>query len=131
MRSIEPGATARFEIVTDSSHTAAAVGNAGVEVVSTTSLILFLEDASHRAIAASYEKGEASVGTVVNVRHVGGALAGASVTASARVSAVDGRRVTFVVEARQGNKLLMEGIHERFVVHLDRFLEKQGLLPGG
>lgn len=128
MRKIEPGGSASFDVVIDGSHTAAALGNTGVEVVSTTALILFLEDASHRAILESYEEGEASVGTVVNVRHVGAAPASATIRACARITAVVGRRLTFAVEARQGEKLLMEGTHERFVVDLRRFLEKQGLL---
>lgn len=127
MRAIEPGMTAAIDVPTDTSHTASAVGNTGVEVVSTTALILFLEEAAHRAIKGCYEPGEASVGTHVDVRHVGACAAGSLVTASARVTAVEGRRIAFAVEAHAGDKLLMTGSHERLVVDLTRFLAKQGI----
>lgn len=119
--------TSELQVETDRSHTAAAVGNKGVEVISTPALILMLEDVSERAMRSSYEDGEASVGTLVNVRHVGAALAGAVVTARARVAEINGRRVLFDVDASASEKLLMTGQHERAVVDLKRFLASQGL----
>jgi predicted thioesterase len=105
------------------------MGNRGVEVVATPALILFIEEAANQALRACYEAGEASVGTVVNVQHLAAAQIGARVTATARVIAAKRRRVTFAVEVRQGDKLLMSGTHERFVVVLERFLAQQGLMP--
>lgn len=131
MKSIATGSSKTLTIATAVHHTASAVGNAGVEVVSTPALILFLEDAAEQAIRQSYDAGEASVGTVVNIRHLAAVPAGATIEAEACVIAVDGRRITFDVAARHGQKLVMTGTHERYVVDLARFLAKQGLVAEG
>ena len=128
MKPAAEGMSATLEIATDEAHTASAVGNPGVHVVATTALILFLEEAAHRAIAGLYEEGEGSLGTRVEVDHVGACLAGTQVAATARVLAVEGRKVTFAVEARAGDKLLMTGRHQRVVVELARFLKRHGLV---
>ncbi len=107
--------------------TAAAVGNVNVEVVATTSLILFIEAAAAELIEDCCESGEVSVGTAVNVRHLAAAPVGARIKATAKVTAVQGRRIDFAVEAHHDRKLLMIGTHQRVVVSLERFLRQQGL----
>lgn len=103
-------------------HTAAAAGNTGVEVVATTAIILFFEEACHLAIKDYYDPGEASVGTKVEVEHLAPAFIGEPLEISAELLAVDGRRVDFKVEARQADRLVMAGRHQRAVVDLARFL---------
>ena len=129
MKPIAVGTRHVYRIETGDRHTAEHYGNDGVAVVATPVLIGFLETAAHECIAASYEAGEGSVGTAVNVRHLAAALPGAVVLAEARVTAVDGRRVDFAVEARVGEKLLMAGTHGRAVVDLRRFLASLGAAP--
>jgi predicted thioesterase len=114
------------EIMPEPHHTAAAMGNPGVEVVGTPALIGYLEVASHQAILPFCEAGEATVGTRVEVDHLAPAFLGTPVTAAARVVAVDGRRVTFAVEARQGERVVMTGRHGRAVVDLARLLGRYG-----
>lgn len=112
-------------------ETGAAVGNDSVEAVTTTALILFLEEAAERAIDECFEEGEVSVGSAVNIRHLAAAPVGAKIKATARVTAVQGRRVDFAVEAHHGRRLLMTGTIQRVVVNLDRFLRQQGLASTG
>ena len=104
-------------------HTASVVGNA--EVVSTPALIGFLEQTSHRAILPFVEEGEVSVGTRVEVDHLAAAFLGSPIVATTRVAAVEGRRVTFEVEARQGDKLVMKGRHGRAIVSRARLLGRK------
>ena len=107
--------------------TAAAVGNADVEVVATTSLILFIEAVASELIEDCCEAGEISVGSAVNVRHLAAAPVGARIKVTAKVTAVQGRRIDFAVEAHHGRRTLMIGTHQRVVVNLERFLKQQGL----
>jgi predicted thioesterase len=107
--------------------TAAAVGNADVDVVATTSLILFIEAAASELIEDCCETGEISVGSAVNVRHLAAAPVGARIKVTAKVTAVQGRRIDFAVEAHHGRRTLMIGTHQRVVVNLERFLKQQGL----
>lgn len=103
-------------------HTAAAAGNTGVEVVATTAIILFFEETCHLAIKPCYETGEASVGTKVEVEHLAPAFVGEPLEVSAELLSVDGRRLDFKVEARQGDRVVMTGRHQRAIVDLARFL---------
>lgn len=118
MKPIPLGHANRMEFVPEERHTASVVGNA--EVVSTPSLIGFLEMTSHRAILPFVEEGEVSVGTRVEVDHLAAAFLGQPITTEATVASVEGRRITFEVEARQGDKLIMKGRHGRAIVSRER-----------
>jgi len=123
MKDIPQGHANTMEFVPEERHTAAVVGNS--EVVSTPSLIGFLEQTSHRAILPFVEEGEVSVGTRVEIDHLAAAFLGRPITAISRVAKVDGRRITFDVEARQGDKLVMKGHHVRAIVSRDRLLSRK------
>jgi fluoroacetyl-CoA thioesterase len=124
MKPVPLGLAGRHEIVPGASHTAAAVGNVGVEVVGTPFLVGYLEVAAHRAIVPFCEAGEVTVGTRIEVDHLAAALPGRAVVADAKVVAVEGRRVRFEVEVRQGERVLMKGHHGRAIVRLDRLLAR-------
>lgn len=126
MKDIPLGHESTQDFLPEERHTASVVGNS--EVVSTPSLIGFLEQTSHRTILPFVEPGEVSVGTRVEVDHLAAAFVGRPVTALVRIAATEGRRITFEVEARQGDKLVMKGRHVRAIVSRDRLLGKK---PGG
>ena len=130
MRHPRIGKQVSVNVEATADDTGASVGNTSVEAVATTALILFLEEAAERAIEECFEDGEVSVGSAVNVRHLAAAPVGAKIKAAARVTAVQGRRIDFAVEAYHGRKVLMTGTLQRVVVDLDRFLRQQGLVPG-
>jgi predicted thioesterase len=124
MRAIPLGLANRYQTVPGAQHTAAAVGNSGVEVVGTPFLIGYIELASHGAILPYCEAGEATVGTRIEVDHLAPALPGRPVVTLARVIAVERRRVLFEVEVRQGERLVMNGRHGRAIVDLARLLAR-------
>jgi predicted thioesterase len=124
MKPVPLGLANRHETTPDARHTAAAVGNAGVEVVGTPFLVGYLEIAAHGAILPFCEAGEVTVGTRIEVDHLAAALPGRMVAAEAKVVAVEGRRILFEVEVRQGKRLLMKGRHGRAIVRLDRLLAR-------
>ncbi len=123
MKAIPLGQGNTMEFTPEERHTAAVVGNS--EVVSTPSLIGFIEQTSHRAILPFVEEGEVSVGTRVEVDQRAAAFLGRPGVAIARVATVEGRRITFEVEARQGDKLVMKGRHGRAIVSRDRLVGKK------
>jgi len=124
MKPIADGYVGRYAVVPEYAHTAEAIGNIGVTVVSTPHLIGFLEMAAHNALLAHFDAGEGSVGTRVSIEHVGAAAIGRSVECEAVVKAVHGRRVEFEVIARQNGREIMRGTHERAVILLAPFLER-------
>lgn len=81
MKAVRPGQGATWRVVPAAEDTAAAIGNAGVRVVSTPALVGWLEQASHLAIESAFQPGEVSLGTVVDVEHLAPALPGREVRA--------------------------------------------------
>ena len=124
MHAPEIGRVGGWSVVPGEEHTAHAVGNSGVHVVSTPHLIGFLEMACHYNIVPLLAPGEATVGTRVEVEHVGAALPGRELECRSRLEAFDGRKLLFSVHASQDGREIMRGRHERALVVLERFLRK-------
>jgi fluoroacetyl-CoA thioesterase len=128
MRHPRIGKQTSLTIEATEEDSAAVVGNTNVDVVATTSLILFLEAVAAELIDDCCEAGEITVGSAVNVRHLAAAPIGAKIKATAKVTAVQGRRIDFAVEAHHGRKTLMIGTHQRVVVNQERFMKQHGLV---
>jgi 2-hydroxychromene-2-carboxylate isomerase/predicted thioesterase len=129
LRAPDVGLIHELRVEPTPSETAAAVGNHGVAVVSTPALILYIEQAGRQLIDAFLEDGEAPLGVLLNVKHLGAAVVGRPVLARAEVASVEVPRVTFAVEAWQEGKLLMRGSYAQYIVGLAGFLSRQGLKP--
>jgi fluoroacetyl-CoA thioesterase len=127
MRHPRIGKQTSLTIEATEEDSAAVVGNVEVDVVATTALILFIEAVAAELIDDCCEAGEISVGSAVNVRHLAAAPIGAKIKATAKVTAVQGRRIDFAVEAHHGRKTLMIGTHQRVVVNQGRFMKQHGL----
>ena len=126
MRHLTTGLGQARPFVPDAGDTASAVGNAGVDVVATVTLILWVEEVCGGLVHPALEAGEASVGTRVAVDHTGPARTSGPVIVEATITAIDGRRISFAVAARQDGREVMKGEHHRVVVSLARFLEGAG-----
>lgn len=85
---------------------------------STPSMILLMEQASMDGIVQQLSQGETSVGFEVNVRHLAPADIGDTIVAHAELVEVDRNRLTFRVEAFQGDTKIGEGTHRRAVIQL-------------
>jgi predicted thioesterase len=101
-------------------------GNPGVHVLATPHLVGLFELVAVAAIQDALEAGQSTVGTHVDIRHLKATPVGDTLTLRAEVTAVDGRRVTFRVRAEDSGGLAGEGVHERVVVDLARFLQRAG-----
>ena len=92
-------------------------GTIGVRVLSTPGMIAMME---RNAAILSFEHlpdGKATVGFEVCVKHVAPAAEGARCTAHARLrEIVDGRKLHFDVEVREGERTIGIGTHQRRVI---------------
>ena len=98
-------------------------GDSRATVFSTPNMILLMERAAREALREFIEPGEESVGIEVNIQHIGGAALGSTVRGVAKVTGIDGRRVTFDVEAWAGDRQIGRGTHSRAIVQLSRIIE--------
>ncbi len=95
-------------------------------VYATPSLVRDIEHACRDLIFEHVPDGEDSVGMTVTVAHLAPTLLDMEVTVVVTVTEVDGRKITFDVEARDPVDTICKGRHERFVVNVEK--TKQRLL---
>jgi len=100
------------------------LGDDEARILSTPHLILWLEATARNAIKPFLAKGYESVGTKVNIHHLAATPLGMAVRLTARVTAVEGSRVSFALTAWDEKEQIAEGTHERFIVHVPRFAAK-------
>jgi fluoroacetyl-CoA thioesterase len=93
-------------------------------VYATPRIISDIEYTCRNFLLQHLDPGEDSVGTRVNVEHIGPALLGAEVSIDVKVTGVDGRRVTFEATVKEGADDVLRGTHERFVVAVDKVRER-------
>jgi fluoroacetyl-CoA thioesterase len=125
---LEPGATNELTVLVDESMTADRFGNTGVKVLATPMLVSYFELAAHRLAMRALGPGQGTVGFRVDIRHLAPTPVGMRVTFRATLAERDGRRLLFRVEADDERQRVGEGMHERFVVDMERFLAR---LAGG
>ena len=121
---MEIGATYTAAKTVETADSAAALGSGSVAVFATPAMILLMELAAREAVQAALPQGSTTVGTVVSIRHLAATPVGAQVSATARLVEIDGRRLVFDVEAQDENGIIGEGLHERAVIDIERFMAK-------
>ena len=105
-------------------NTALALGSGDMEVFATPAMVALMENAAMNAVAPHLEAGQTTVGTQISTSHIKASALGATITATAVLTAVDGPSLTFAITAHEGDKTIGEGTHTRFIVDRERFLAK-------
>ncbi len=121
---LKKGLKGREEIVVEMKDTAVAFGSGGVEVLATPVMIGLMEGASKAAVEPELPAEFKTVGTHVDVKHLAATPVGMKAWAEAELIEVDGRRLVFKVVAFDEKEKIGEGTHERFIINLKKFMEK-------
>lgn len=121
---IEIGLTHTSQLVVSDDVTAIAMGSGDMPVLATPVMMALMENAAMLAVAPHLLQGSTTVGGHIAASHVKPTAVGHTVTATATVTAVDGRKIEFAVAAHCGETLLGEGSHTRFIVDRDRFMAR-------
>lgn len=121
---MDPGLKGRATLLVGEEHTAQALGSGRVEGLGTPAMIGLMEAAAINSTGEELTAANCSVGTRVDVAHSAPTAVGMTVTAYARLTEVDGRRLVFAVLAEDEAGEVGRGIHERWVVDLEKFNEK-------
>ena len=121
---IKSGMTGTAEITVGPEHTAPFVGSGRIAVLATPVMINVIEAAALAAIEHLLPTGHQSLGIHLDVSHTAATPVGLRVTATAEVVRLEGRTVTFRVEARDEFEPIGGGTHQRVVVSVARFDER-------
>ena len=115
------GTTGELQFAVEQKHVIEFATDGMPAVLSTPNLIGLLERTARKTIDPFLDAEERSVGIEIELRHLAPALLGAEVTCITRVYHVDGRKVDFQIEAREGGQLIARGLHKRAIVRVDSF----------
>jgi predicted thioesterase len=118
---LKPGMTGTAELVVGVEHTAPSIGSGLVPVLGTPVMINIIEAAALAAVESLLPAGHQSLGIHLDVRHIAATPIGMRVRATAELVGVDGRTLTFRVEARDDKETIGDGSHQRVVVNVARF----------
>jgi predicted thioesterase len=123
MPEIEIGLKGTKEMIVQQQDLASFMGNMGADVLSTHRVVLLMEQAARNAIEGLVPEGKITVGTLINMRHLAATPLGAKVRAEARLREIDRARLVFDVAVYDGFEKISEGVNERFIISVEKFLE--------
>jgi len=118
------GLKASKTITVANHHTASALGSGLLDVFSTPAMIALMEGTAMDAVQDHLPKGYGTVGISVDVKHLAATPLGMNVTAKAELIEIDGKRLVFHVEAYDEKELIGKGMHQRFIIEEEKFLER-------
>src|ERR1700678_2894257 len=118
---ITAGLKGTAQLLVGPEHTAPFVGSGRIAVLATPVMINVIEAAALAAVEHLLPAGHQSLGIHLDVRHFAATPIGMRVRATAELIAIDGRTLSFRVEARDDKVPIGDGTHERVVVNVARF----------
>lgn len=121
---MEIGLKHTSRLVVDAAHSAELIGSGDMPVLATPAMMALMENAAMMAVKAELPKGSTTVGGHIESSHLRPTRIGEEVYATAELTRIDGRKLYFHVSAYQGDSLLGEGEHLRFIVDREKFLQK-------
>ncbi len=104
--------------------TAQKAGNKGVDVLSTPNLIQLIEDATLQCLGPVLTDTQITLGTHFDIVHLAPTPVGLIVRVEVEVVAIDGRRITFAVNAFDEREKIADGTHERYISERSKFKER-------
>lgn len=121
---LTPGLTGTAKALVTDTLMAPHAGSGSAPVYASPSMIALMEGAAVDCVEKLLPGNHISLGTHLDVQHIAATPKGLTVTAQATLAAVDGRKLTFAVEAHDGVETIGKGTHTRVVVDNPRFMAR-------
>lgn len=112
------------EFVVEEKYLATFLGSGSVDVLSTPSMILFMENVSRLMMEEILPPEYSTVGTQVCIKHLSATPEGAKVRAKTSLKQQTGKRLLFDVEAWYNDTKIGEGTHERAIINKTKFKDR-------
>ena len=103
---------------------AGAMGSGDLEVFATPAMVALMENAAMNAVVGELPEGATTVGAMMNTTHIKPSAMGDTVSATAVLKEVAGRKLTFEVHAKDSKGVIGEGMHVRYIVDREKFMSK-------
>ena len=123
MRMITEGLQHTSTVQVSDANVARTMGSGDLEIFATPSMVALMENAAMHAVAPHLPQESTTVGGFIETSHLAPSPIGAIVSATATLTEVNGRKLTFAIEATEGNKLIGKATHIRFIVDREQFIQ--------
>ncbi|MET1046996.1 MAG: thioesterase family protein [Hyphomicrobium sp.] len=124
LSALRVGLAGSASVLVTEDRLATRVGSGNVPVFASPMLIALMEAAAVNCLHGHISEDLQSLGVHLNVTHSSPTPLGLTVTATAIVKAVEGRKVIFDVSATDGVERIGSGVHTRIIVDTKRFLAR-------
>ncbi|WP_234945981.1 thioesterase family protein [Caldanaerobius fijiensis] len=121
---IQVGLNSTIETIVEEKDLAVTYGSGSVRVLATPAMISLMEKAAMFSVELHLPGDKATVGTNIAVKHLRPTPLGMKIRIYAELINIDNRRLTFKVEAYDEVEKIGEGTHERYIIDVDKFMEK-------
>ena len=113
----------RQTLKVEESDTALEHGSGTLRVFATPAMVALMEKAAWKSVEHRLEKGQTTVGTAIDIRHIKATPMGDTVEARAELVSAEGRKLSFNLEAFDSKGKIGFGTHTRYVVDEKSFLD--------
>lgn len=101
------------------------MGSGDLDVLSTPSLVAFMENAAKNYLNNFLPQELGSVGSNININHLAPTLIGNTITITGKVTEIiKDKIINFSIEAYEGNKKIGTANHTRVIINNSKFIEK-------
>jgi fluoroacetyl-CoA thioesterase len=118
---LTPGLTGQTSVRVEEKHLATSVGSGQVAVYASPMMIALMEAACVECVERRLPRGYLTLGMHIDVTHTAPTPIGATVTATAELMKIDGRKLIFRIAAHDGIDTIGGGTHTRVIVDEVRF----------
>ena len=110
-------------IIVNDANVARTMGSGDLEVFATPALVALMENAAMNTVAPLLPQESTTVGGFIETSHLAPSAIGTTISATAILTEIKGRKLTFTIEATEGNKLIGKATHIRFIVDREQFIQ--------
>ena len=121
---LEPGIKNKKELTVTKDMCADAWGSGGLPVYATPAMTALMENTAWESVEPCMDEGYSTVGTHLDVSHLSASPVGSHITCESELVEVDGRKLTFRVKAWDDAGPIGEGMHERFIINIGKFMAR-------
>ncbi|MDO4932879.1 MAG: thioesterase family protein [Prevotellaceae bacterium] len=111
-------------LTVEEKHLACNIGSGNLRVLGTPMMMALMENAAMKAVENDLDDSQSTVGGFISASHIKPTGIGHTITATAKLAEVDGRKLTFKVSASDEDGIIGEGEHIRFIINKEKFISK-------
>lgn len=121
---ITVGLSGTARTIASESLSANYMGSGSLYVYATPAMVALMESAAVSAVDNLLGQNWATVGIEIHVQHLAATPIGETITAQATVIAIEGKRITFDIQAWDERELIGKGTHTRYIIEVERFMAR-------